>query len=77
MIDFKEMVKRQKQGVDRINSLSEDEGAVLRHFCSLAAEGINQAATKRNAPLEDTIFNGYINGVALGLQLIIENGEVK
>jgi len=77
LIDLKEMIKRQQNGAMLIESLQTDEKAILQHFCSLSAEGLLDLGKQRNAPVNEIIINAMRNGIALGLQLMVENGEVK
>jgi len=77
MIDLKEMIKRQQNGAMLIESLQTDEKAILQHFCSLSAEGLLDLGKQRNAPVNEIIINAMRNGIALGLQLMVENGEVS
>lgn len=77
MIDLKEMIQRQQNGAMLIENLQPDEKAILQHFCSLSAEGLLDLGKQRQAPVNEIIINAMRNGIALGLQLIVENGEVK
>lgn len=77
MIDLNEMIKRQQNGSMLIENLNQDEKAILQHFCSLSAEGLLQLGAERKAPVNEIVINAMKNGMALGLQLMIENGEVK
>jgi len=77
MIDLNEMVKRQQNGSLLIEQLIPDEKAILQHFCSLSAEGLMELGEKRNAPVNEILVNAMKNGIALGLQLDIRDGEVK
>jgi len=77
MIDLNEMIKRQQNGGALIENLNQDEKAILQHFCSLSAEGLLDLGKQRNAPVNEIIVNAMKNGLALGLQLMIEDGEVK
>jgi hypothetical protein len=77
LIDLKEMIQRQQLGVQLIEQLVPDEKAVLQHYCSMAAEGLIDLAKKRNAPTNELVINAMKNGVALGLLLIFEDGQVK
>ena len=77
MIDLNEMIKRQQNGSALIEQLDTDEKEILQHFCSLSAEGLLELGKQRNAPVNEIVINALKNGIALGLQLMIENGEVK
>jgi len=77
LIDLNEMIQRQKNGSALISNLEEDERDILQHFCSLSAEGLLELGKQKNAPLNEIVINAMKNGLALGLQLIIENGEVR
>jgi len=77
MIDLNEMLKRQQNGAMLIENLQSDEKTILQHFCSLSAEGLLQLGQQRKAPVNEIVINALKNGIALGLQLMIENGEVK
>jgi len=77
MIDLNEMIKRQQNGSALIEQLDTDEKEILQHFCSLAAEGLLELGANRKASMNEIIINAMKNGIALGLQLMVENGEVK
>jgi len=77
MIDFQDMNSRQQSGLSEINSLQDDERAVLQHYCSLATEALIKTADQRRAPTDQTVINAYRYGIALGLQLKITQGEVS
>ena len=77
MIDLNEMIKRQQNGSMLIQNLNQDEKEILQHFCSLSAEGLLELGKQRNAPLNEIVINALKNGIALGLQLDIRDGEVK
>ena len=77
MIDYKEMLKRQQQGIALLESLQEDEKEIIKLYCSLSADAVLELGQSRKAPIAETLVNAYKNGLALGLQLMIENGEVK
>lgn len=77
MIDYQEMLKRQQQGIALLESLEEDEKAIIKHYCSLSADAVLQMAKSRKAPMEEAMVNALKNGLALGLQLMIDKGEVK
>jgi len=77
MIDLKEMIQRQQNGAALIQNLNQDEREILQHFCSLSSEGLLELGKQRNAPINEILINAMKNGIALGLQLMIENGEVK
>jgi mannitol-1-phosphate/altronate dehydrogenase len=76
VIDFDDMNKRQQNGLTLVNSLQDDERAVLQHYCSLATEVLMDEADKRKAPIDQMVINAYKYGIALGLQLQVVNGEV-
>ena len=77
MIDFKEMLKRQQQGIALLESLQEDEKEIIKHYSSLSADAVLELAKSKKAPIAETVVNAYRTGLALGLQLMVENGEVK
>lgn len=77
MIAYQEMVKRQQQGIALIESIQEDEKAVIKHYCSLLAQAILELAKSRNASIDEAMVNAIRTGLALGLQLNIEEGEIK
>jgi len=76
MIDFQDMNSRQQAGLSEINSLQDDERAVLQHYCSLATEALMKMADQRKSPTDQMVINSYRYGIALGLQLKITQGEV-
>lgn len=77
MIDLKEMIERQQNGTMLIDQLNPDEKAILQHYCSLSAQALLELAASRKAPVNEAVINAFRNGIGLGLQLMIENGEVK
>lgn len=77
MIDLKDMIQRQQNGAMLIENLQPDEKSILQHYCSLSAEGLLQLGSERKAPINEIVINAMRNGIALGLQLMIENREVK
>ena len=76
MIDFLDMKLRQEKGLNQIDSLQEDERAVLQHYCSLGTEALMKIGTQRGSPVDQVVINAWRNGIALGLQLQITAGEV-
>jgi len=76
MIDFQDMNSRQQAGLSEINSLQDDERAVLQHYCSLATEALMKTGDQRKAPIDQMVINAYRYGIALGLQLQITQGEL-
>lgn len=77
MIDFNEMKQRQEGGLQDIDSLIDDEKAVLKHYCSLATEALLRMGAQRKAPVDQVVINSFRTGIALGLKLAIVNGEIK
>jgi len=77
VIDLQDMIQRQQNGAALIEHLNPDEKAILKHFCSVSAEGLLKLGQSRKAPVNEILINAMRNGIALGLQLMIENGEVK
>ncbi len=77
MLDFKEMLELQNQGSEVVSSLPDSEKDLLKYFCHLATTGILQEATRRKAPVADVVLNSYRAGLAMGLQLKVEQGEIK
>jgi hypothetical protein len=77
VIDFDDMNQRQQDGLTQVNSLQEDERAVLQHYCSLATEVLMEEGDKRKAPIDQVVINAYRYGIALGLKLQVVNGEIQ
>jgi len=77
MIDFSEMKQRQEDGQQDIDSLVDDEKAVLQHYCSLVTEALLRLGTQRNAPVDQVVINAFRTGIALGLRLTVAGGEVQ
>lgn len=77
MIDFEGMKRRQEEGLNSIGTLEADEKAVLQHYCSLATEALLRLGVQRKAPVEEVVINAYRNGIALGLRLMVTQGEVQ
>ena len=77
MIDLKDMIQRQQNGAMLIENLQPDEKEILQHYCSLSAQGLLDMGKQRGATINEIIINAMRNGIALGLQLMIENREVK
>ena len=76
MIDFQDMKTRQQEGLAAINSLQEQEGAVLQHYGSLATEALLNMGDQRKSPVDQVVINAYIYGIALGLRMKISGVEV-
>lgn len=77
MIDLTEMIERQKNGVMLIEQLEPDEKDILKHYCSISAQALLELGEKQNAPINEVVINAVRTGIGLGLQLLIDNGEVK
>lgn len=77
MLDCDALIKRQQQGIALLDSLQDNEKEVIKYYCSMLATGLVKMAESRKAPVDDIAVNAVKNGLALGLQLIIQNGEVK
>jgi len=77
MIDFDDMNNRQQEGLVTIDSLQEDESAVLRHYCSLATEALMKRGNQRQSPVDQLVINAYKYGIALGLRLQVAKGELQ
>jgi len=76
MIDFDDMKRRQEDGLTLLESLQEDEGLVLRHYCSLATEALMEMGTQRQSPTDQIVINALRYGIALGLRLKVTAGEI-
>lgn len=77
MLDFQEIKRCQEEGLKDIESLEGQETEVLQHYCSLATEALLRLGVQKKAPVDQVVINAYKNGIALGLTLIITNGEVR
>lgn len=77
MIDFEDMKRSQEVGQQEIDSLTEDEKTVLKHYCSLATEALLRLGAQKKSPVDQVVINSLRTGIALGLKLAIVNGEVK
>lgn len=77
MIDFDEMKRRQEDGLTLLDSLKEDEGMVLRHYCSLATEALMKMGAQRQSPTDQIVINALKYGIALGLRLKVTAGELQ
>ena len=77
MIDFQDMKNRQQEGLAAIDSLQEDERAILQHYCSLATEALLKMGDQRKSPVDQVVINSYRYGIALGLHLNISGGEIQ
>ncbi len=77
MIDFQDMKTRHQDGLKLLDSLQEDETAVLRHYCSLATEALMKIGAQRQAPVDQMIINAFKQGIALGLRLQVTDGELQ
>ena len=77
MIDFEEMKQRLEEGLQAIDSLEGDEKDILKHYCSLSTEALLRLGVQRKAPVDEVVINSFKNGIALGLNLAIINGEVR
>ncbi len=77
MIDLNEMAALSQRGVQKVEALTGIEKDLLKNFCSVATEALMQMAVQRHAPVDEIVVNAFKNGIALGLELSIVNGEVK
>lgn len=77
MIDFEEMKRRQEEGLKQVDSLEGDEKTVLMHYCNLTTEALLRVGVQRKAPVNEVVVNALKNGIALGLRLIVAEGEVR
>ena len=77
MIDLDDMMNRQQEGLKLVDSLQEEEFAVLRHYCSLTTEVLMDTSAKRQFPVDKIVINALKHGVALGLRLQIAEGEIR
>jgi len=77
MIDFEEMKQRLEEGLQAIDALEGDEKDILKHYCSLSTEALLRLGVQRKAPVDEVVINSFKNGIALGLNLAIINGEVR
>jgi len=77
MIDFNDMNRRQQEGLVDIDSLQDDEKAVLQHYCSLATEALMKMGAQRQSPIDQMVINAFKYGIALGLRLQVTKGEVQ
>ncbi|MFH0847181.1 MAG: hypothetical protein V1894_03885 [Chloroflexota bacterium] len=77
MIDFDDMKRRQEEGLNLVDSLQEDESAVIRHYCSLATEALIKMGAQRQSSTDQVVINALKNGIALGLRLQVKKGELQ
>ena len=77
MIDFDDMNNRQQEGLKQVDSLQEEEIAVLQHYCSLSTEALMKMGAQRHSPVDQMVINAYKYGIALGLHLQVTKGEIQ
>jgi len=75
MLDAKEMETRCQAGMKLIEGLPTQEKELLQAYCGLYGDTVLQAAVTSNAPMDEVAANAVRIGMALGLQLSIENGQ--
>jgi hypothetical protein len=66
-----------KSGNNAIESLSQDELAVIQNFCFLGASAILTAGVQEKKPMIEIILNAMRNGIALGLRIKIKEGKIE
>jgi len=76
MIAFNEMKNRQMEGSSLVDSLTEDEVTVLRHYCSLLTEALMKKGAEEKKTVDQLVINAVKTGISLGVRLDIKDGEV-
>ena len=76
MIDFTDMKNRQQRGLELLETLEELELDVIRHYCSLSTEALIELGKQKHSSTDQIVINAMRSGIALGLMLKIESGEI-
>ncbi len=77
VISIEEVVKARDQGVKLIGGLPDPEKEMLQAYCFITADSVIEEAAKHNADVPSMITNAVRLGLALGLQIKVEEKQVK
>jgi hypothetical protein len=64
------------EGSSLVDSLTEDEVTVLRHYCSLLTEALMKKGAEEKKTVDQLVINAVKTGISLGVRLDIKDGEV-
>lgn len=77
MLDLEELWKLQTDGAQQLATLLPTEKSMLQSDLALLTNGIITESMKHEPDVGSLVLNAYRCGVAIGLQLTIENGVIK
>ena len=77
MVDLQAMAKLQVVGAKEIQDLPQVEQDALIGYSALAARDLMRFAQEHNVGTWEVINNAFRFGLSLGLNMKIENGQVK
>ncbi|MDD5703997.1 MAG: hypothetical protein PHU23_18345 [Dehalococcoidales bacterium] len=76
-IELKAIIQCQQQGVELLGTLTDTEKSKIDALCSWACPQIIQDAVKNKAPIQKVASDSFLYGIALGLKLQVQAGELK
>ena len=77
MLGLNQLIDAQKEGEALLTSLTDDEKTIIQHYSYAAAEGLMQLGSQQKAAVNEIVMNAFRNGIGLGLQVRVINGELK
>lgn len=77
MLDLGDMVDAQHEGLAKVQSLPPEEAEAFRELIAVMAEQVVSVAYDKKANYDLTVTNSMRFGIACGLELKVENGQLK
>lgn len=77
MLGLQQLIDAQKQGERLLTNLTDDEKVIIQNYCYAAAGGLMQLGAQEKAHVNEIVMNAFRNGIALGSQVTITNGEIR
>ncbi len=77
MLSLQDFAGLQKEGIQDTGTLSPAEKEALQDIVICSGTELLAEAMKRGATVEEAVVNAFQYGIALGLRLKVENGELK
>jgi len=77
MLTFNGIQKEHQAGMGQLEALAGDELDAIRHYSNMVAKSLFKQGIDTNVPVVNMILNGVRAGIALGLRISIEGGEVE
>lgn len=76
VLGLQQLIDAQKRGEQLLTSLTDDEKVIIQNYCYAAAGGLMQLGAQNKAHVNEIVMNAFRNGIALGSQISISNGEI-